>query len=133
MKFEKLLQELSFKTALSSGPGGQHVNKTETKVILEWDLSSSQAFTGEKLQKIREKLKNYISKDDVLQLNSSKTRSQHKNKSIVIERCLKLVEEALTPKKERKSTQATKASKLKRLTKKKQHAEIKKNRRKPTI
>jgi ribosome-associated protein len=133
MNSEKLLKELSFKTALSGGPGGQHVNKTETKVILEWNLLTTEVFSEEQLQKIRLRLGKYISKEGILQLNSSKTRSQHKNKGIVIDRLWVLLEEALKPRKQRKATQPSKASKIKRLTKKKQHSEIKKNRKSPLL
>lgn len=133
MNNEKLVKELHFKRALSGGPGGQHVNKTETKVILEWYIFKSEVFTEEQLQKISLKLKNFISKEGVLQMSCSKTRSQHKNKSIVIDRFLDVLEDALKPKKHRKASQPSKASKLKRLTNKKKHSEIKKNRKNPLI
>lgn len=133
MNRDKILKELRFKTALSGGPGGQHVNKTETKVILEWELMKTEACSEEELQKIKLKLKNYISKEEVFQLNCAKTRSQHKNKSIVIERFVLLIEESLRSQKNRKPTQASKASKLKRLAKKKKNAEIKKNRKNPLL
>ena len=133
MNTQKLLKELAFKTALSGGPGGQHVNKTETKVILEWNLLSTEVFSEEQVQKISLRLGKYISKEGILQLNSSKTRSQHKNKGIVIDRFWVLLEEALKPRKQRKATQPSKASKIKRLTKKKQHSEIKKNRKSPLL
>lgn len=133
MNRDKILKELRFKTALSGGPGGQHVNKTETKVILEWELMKSEACSEEELQKIKLKLKNYISKEEVFLLNCAKTRSQHKNKSIVIERFVLLIEESLRSQKNRKPTQASKASKLKRLAKKKRNAEIKKNRKNPLL
>ncbi len=133
MNRDKILKELRFKTALSGGPGGQHVNKTETKVILEWELMKTEACSEEELQKIKLKLKNYISKEEIFQLNCAKTRSQHKNKSIVIERFVLLIEESLRSPKNRKPTQASKASKLKRLAKKKRNAEIKKNRKNPLL
>lgn len=133
MNNEKIVKELNFKTALSGGPGGQHVNKTETKVILEWKVLQSKNFNEEQLQKLTHKLKNYISKEGVLQISSSKTRSQHKNKSIVIDRFLDLIEDVLKPRKKRKATQPSKAYKLKRLTHKKQHSEIKKNRKNPLL
>lgn len=133
MNKDKLLTDIAFKTALSGGPGGQHVNKTETKVILEWDITSSEAISTEEKQLLEQKLKNNISKDGIFQLNSSQTRSQHKNKKLVVNRFLKLMETSLQKKTKRKATKPTKSAKLKRLKKKKLHSEKKQLRKKPPL
>lgn len=133
MNKKTLLQELSFKTALSGGPGGQHVNKTETKVILEWDLTSTEAFSETTKIRLKEKLNTQLTKEEVLQLQCAQSRSQHKNKKLVIERFLDLIKKALQQKKKRKPTKPSKAAKLKRLKRKKQHSEKKANRKKPKI
>ena len=133
MNKDKLLTEIAFKTALSGGPGGQHVNKTETKVILEWEITSSEAISTEEKQLLEQKLKNNISKDGIFQLNSSQTRSQHKNKKLVVNRFLKLMETSLQKKTKRKATKPTKSAKLKRLKKKKLHSEKKQLRKKPPL
>lgn len=131
MKTEQLLMEITFKTTLSGGPGGQHVNKTETKVVLEWDVVSSEAVTEEEKKQIQLKLKNNINKEGVLQMNSSQTRSQHKNKRLVIENFLATIAASLVQKKKRKPTKPSKSAKLKRLKKKKIHADKKANRKRP--
>ncbi len=117
----------------SSGPGGQNVNKTSTKVILSWDVASSQAFDEEQKGRLREKLSNKITKEDILIINDSQSRSQHKNKENVIARFFLLLEYALQKPKPRKKTKVPRAVKRKRLEAKKQHAEKKANRKPPKL
>ncbi|WP_304038007.1 alternative ribosome rescue aminoacyl-tRNA hydrolase ArfB [Mesonia mobilis] len=128
---EELLQEADFKAVLSSGPGGQHANKTSTKVVLDWSLANSEVFSEEQKERLEFKLKNRLTKENVLQLSSDHTRSQHKNKEILIKRFFKVLEDALTIQKPRKKTKPSKASKLKRLKNKRIHSEKKANRKNP--
>ena len=128
---EELLQEADFKAVLSSGPGGQHANKTSTKVVLDWSLANSEVFSEEQKERLEFKLKNRLTKENVLQLSSDHTRSQHKNKEILIKRFFKVLEDALTIQKPRKRTKPSKASKLKRLKNKRIHSEKKANRKNP--
>jgi len=130
---EQLLTELTFKATRSSGAGGQHVNKTSSRVELYWEVSVSQAFSSEELDRIKEKLAHRITKEGVLQLASENSRSQHKNKEDVIKRLLALLEVAIVPPKVRKKRRPSKMAKLKRLKAKKQHSEKKANRKKPNI
>lgn len=131
MNQNQLFQELTFKTSLSGGPGGQHVNKTETKVLVNWDIANSQAVTEDEKIRIKSKLSSKINKEGELQVASAKTRSQHKNKQIAIDLLLEWVEKALIPKKKRKKSKPSHQSKLKRLKKKKMHSEKKKLRKNP--
>ncbi|MEO2060781.1 MAG: alternative ribosome rescue aminoacyl-tRNA hydrolase ArfB [Mesonia sp.] len=128
---EELLQEADFKAVLSSGPGGQHANKTSTKVVLDWSLANSEVFSEEQKERLEFKLKNRLTKENVLQLSSDHTRSQHKNKEILIKRFFKVLEDALTIQKPRKKTNPSKASKLRRLKNKRIHSEKKANRKNP--
>lgn len=128
---EELLQEADFKAVLSSGPGGQHANKTSTKVVLDWSLANSEVFSEEQKERLEFKLKNRLTKENVLQLSSDHTRSQHKNKEILIKRFFKVLEDALTIQKPRKKTKPSKASKLRRLKNKRIHSEKKVNRKNP--
>ena len=128
--FEELHRELNFKTSRSSGPGGQHVNKVESRVELLFDVENSEFLEKDQKVVVFEKLRNRISNEGMLRLQCDETRSQVKNKEIVVERFLQLIKEALKPKKERKPTKPGKASREKRLRNKKKLAE-KKEYRKP--
>ncbi len=128
--FEELKKEVSFRTSRSSGAGGQHVNKVSTRVELLFDIFDSKILTTDEKEKVKAKLKNRISSEGILMLACEETRSQAKNKAIVLKRFLGLVEDALQPEKPRKPTKPTKASVLKRLKDKKKIAE-KKDFRKP--
>ena len=131
MNKELLHNELTFKASRSSGPGGQHVNKTSTRMELYWSLENSFAFSEDQKVRLRKKLYNRLTKEQMLVLSSGQTRSQLKNKEHVIKRFFELLEEALILPKKRKKSKPTYASKVKRLTSKKQHAEKKANRKKP--
>ena len=131
MNKTQLLTELNFKSSRSSGPGGQHVNKTSTRIELFWEVGTTQAFTQNQIDRIREKLSNRITKEDVLQLASEKTRSQLRNKEAAIDLFFDILEQALHIPKRRKKTRPSKMARLKRLKAKKQHGEKKANRKKP--
>ena len=130
---EALLRELEFQFALSGGPGGQHVNKTETKVILIWDLQKSGVFSASQKDQLQQRLASKINSEGLLKLNVSKTRSQHQNKKIAILNFEDLVKKALQKKKKRIKTKPSRSAKLKRLQKKKKHSEKKANRQKPEL
>ncbi|WP_299214556.1 alternative ribosome rescue aminoacyl-tRNA hydrolase ArfB [uncultured Dokdonia sp.] len=133
MNKELLLTELTFKATRSSGPGGQHVNKTSTRVELYWSLEDSQVFSENQKVRLREKLHNRLTKEQILILASGQTRSQLKNKEHVTKRFFELLEEAVTPPKRRKKSRPSYSSKVKRLASKKQHSEKKSNRKKPNF
>ena len=130
---EALLRELEFQFALSGGPGGQHVNKTETKVILIWDLQKSGVFSASQKEQLQQRLTSKINSEGILKFNVSKTRSQHQNKKIAILNFEDLVKKALQKKKKRIKTKPSRSAKLKRLQKKKKHSEKKANRQKPEL
>jgi len=131
--FELLKQELVYKAVKSSGPGGQHVNKTASKVIVQFDIPSSAALSEDERSLLLEKLSSRLTNEGVLIMDSSESRSQHKNKELVTDRLLEVVSSALKKDKPRKKTRPTKASKLKRLHEKKAKSAIKADRRKPDL
>ncbi len=133
MKNEELLAECTFKAVRSSGPGGQHVNKTSSKVVLRWDLIASQVFDEEQKFRLRDKLANKLTKDDILVINNEQSRSQHKNKEAVIQQFFNTIKNGLQRQKRRKKTKPSRISKLKRLNGKKRHAEKKTNRKPPKL
>ncbi len=126
---EKIINEIIFKASLSSGAGGQHVNKVNTKVELRFHIDKSENFNEEEKHVLKTKLKNKISNEGFLVLSSQSERTQLKNKGKVLERFFDLLEKALKPEKKRKPTKPTKASKEKRLKEKHMQSEKKTGRK----
>lgn len=129
MNKDQLYQELTFKTSRSGGAGGQHVNKVSSKVELILDVNASNQYSEEQKEIILTKLANRIDNDGKLHLQCDETRSQLKNKEIVFERLLNLLEAALKPIKKRKSTKPSKSAVRKRLESKKKLSAKKDSRR----
>lgn len=122
MNNELIIKELKFKAVRSGGAGGQHVNKVSSKIELTFDLQNSESFSEEEKALLNQKLKNKLTKDNLLLLQCDKSRSQHKNKEIAIDRFLKLITNGLKVQKLRKATKPSKSSVHKRLEKKKKQA-----------
>ncbi len=116
MNAEVLISELSFKAIRSSGPGGQHVNKTASKVEVSFDLENSQALSETEKARLQNKIPTKISTEGILTLQCGETRSQHKNKAIVIERLIELLQKNLKVAKPRKKTKPSKGAIERRLT-----------------
>ena len=131
MDQEQLFRELNLKAVKSSGPGGQHVNKTASKVELHFDVEESAGISEEEKTRILKKLESRLTKENILILQSDESRSQHKNKEYVSQRFFSIIGEALKKPKIRKKTKPSKASKMKRLKKKKINSEKKANRKDP--
>lgn len=131
MKVDILLKELNLKAVRSGGAGGQHVNKTSSKVEVAFSIPNSAALSEDEKQRLLKKQDSRISKEGVIVMQSDETRSQHKNKSLVIERLLKWLEENLREKKLRKKTKPSKAVIEKRLKEKKRQALKKLHRKNP--
>lgn len=130
MNIDILLTELQFKASKSSGPGGQHVNKTASKVELSFNINTSQALSLAQKQLLLVRLKSRLTNNDILILQCNDGRSQHKNKKIVISRFINLLNENLKVKKPRKKTAPSKNAIERRLKLKKNNA-LKKATRKP--
>lgn len=128
-----LISELSFKAVRSSGAGGQHVNKTASKVELTFSLDDSIVFDEEQKMRLASNLKSRFTKDHILLLQCDESRSQHKNKALVIARFMELIHQGLKVPKKRKKTKIPQSVKLKRMETKKQVSEKKANRKPPEI
>lgn len=133
MNIDFLLTELTFKAIRSSGPGGQHVNKTASKVEVYYDLENSQALSESEKNRLRNKLSSKISSEGIISLQCGETRSQHRNKSIVIERLIELLNENLKVAKPRRKTKPSRGAVERRLKSKKQQALRKTNRKPPNL
>ncbi|GAA4269193.1 alternative ribosome rescue aminoacyl-tRNA hydrolase ArfB [Hyunsoonleella aestuarii] len=130
---EALLKELNFKAIRSSGSGGQHVNKVSSKIELLFDLRNSLVLEEEQKELICKNLRNKLTKEGLLILQCQESRSQHRNKDIVIHRFLDLLKTALEVPKSRKKTKVPKSVKEKRLQNKRNSSEKKANRKKLDI
>ncbi|WP_299366075.1 alternative ribosome rescue aminoacyl-tRNA hydrolase ArfB [Winogradskyella sp.] len=133
MDVEALKSELIYKAVRSSGSGGQNVNKVATKVVLYFNLESTEVFNHEEKERLRVFFKNRLNKLGILKLDSDESRSQLRNKTLVTQRFLRLVEEGLKEDKERKPTKVPKAVKQKRLETKRKVSEKKANRKPPRL
>lgn len=131
MNKEALLKELNFKAVRSGGAGGQHVNKVSSKVELIFDLQNSAEFSDDEKILLLKNLQTKLTKENVLLLSCDESRSQHKNKEIVIERFFTIIVNGLKVPKKRKATKPTKSSIQKRIDKKKNVALKKALRQKP--
>lgn len=125
------ISEIEFRTSRSSGPGGQNVNKLETRVELLFDVARSSSLTDEQRDLLFSRLKSNIDKEGVLRVVSQESRSQWKNKQEAIEKFVRLLRDALKPRKIRRKTTATPVSREKRLMEKKRVSEKKSMRRSP--
>jgi len=131
MNWNIILKEISFRTSRSSGAGGQHVNKTETKVELLFDVMSSAGLSDEEKELVKNKLVSRISDEGLLAISSQKSRSQLDNKDNTVEKLNHLLVKALTPVAKRIRTKPNKGAIEERLAEKKIQAEKKLARKKP--
>jgi len=123
--------ELSFTFVPSGGPGGQHANRSSTKVILEWNLAASRAVGPRQKQRIHAALRSRVNSAGVIRLSSDRHRSQLKNREDVAGRLGELIARALIPVKHRTATAPTASSRDRRIREKKRRGEIKRARRRP--
>lgn len=126
------LSELSFTASRASGPGGQHVNKTSSRITLHWSIEESEALSQFQKIRVSKYLATRVSRDGVLRLHTEESSSQHRNKELAKNRFVALLQEALKIQKKRRPTKPSKASKKRRLSEKKIRGDLKKLRKKPT-
>jgi ribosome-associated protein len=122
------LSELRFRFAQSSGPGGQHVNRSATRVELLFDVAGSPSLTEAQRERVLKTLASYIDSEGVLHLASQTFRSQLRNREEVVERFRMLMHKAMRIPKRRRPTRPSRAARERRLTSKRRRSELKRQR-----
>jgi ribosome-associated protein len=123
--------ELDYEFARSSGPGGQNVNKVETKVTLKFVIEESAALSDDEKRRVSEALASRITKGGVLRVTSQRHRTREANRHAAIGRFIELIDDALTEPAARKPTKVSRAARKRRLEDKKRRSRKKIMRRPP--
>jgi ribosome-associated protein len=121
--------ELSFRASRSGGPGGQHVNKTASRVSLYWDLAGTVALDAVQRARVMRRLASRLTRDGFIAIHVEDERSQHQNRRIARERLAAMVAEALVVRRARRRTSVSASQKRRRLDGKRRTAEKKRLRR----
>ena len=117
--------ELEVRATRSSGAGGQHVNKTSSRIEITWNVRESKAISDEQRAILNERLASRISADGAIRVVASEFRSQRQNRERAEARLVELVRRALTPRKKRKPTRRPRSADEARLASKKLHSKKK--------
>lgn len=123
------LTELNFSFARSGGPGGQNVNKVNTKATLRWGVADSPSLPEGVRQRFLEKYKRRITTEGELVLSSQRFRDQGRNVADCLDKLRELLLEVATPPKRRKKTKPSRAARERRLQQKSRQSEKKQRRR----
>lgn len=122
--------DIAFKFSRSSGPGGQNVNKVNTRVTLLFDLANCEGLNDEQKRCVARRLSGRVTKDGILRVVSQRHRTQKANREAALERLVELLRGALAKKRMRKQTSVPRAEREKRLVEKKRRGELKRQRKK---
>lgn len=125
--------ELWTTTSRSGGAGGQHVNRTESRVTLFWSPANSSVLDDHQRARLQQRLGSRLSNEGVLQVSAEAHRSQHRNREEARRVLAELVERALRRRKRRIPTRRTRGSERRRLASKKQQGEKKRLRKNPDV
>ena len=123
--------EIQFAATRSTGPGGQNVNKVNSRVILEFDLQNSSSLSPYQKRRIVGSLGPRITKQGILRMQAQRHRSQAANRAELVERFIQLLQKALQPRKYRVPTRVPARVREKRLEGKKKRTQIKRIRQAP--
>jgi len=126
------LAELTFRFSRASGPGGQHVNRTASRVELLYDVANSPSLTEPQRQRVLMSLARYIDRRGVLHLVAQTTSSQWRNRQVALARLQRLLRHALEPRCRRLATRPSRRARERRLRDKRRRGTAKQLRRKPS-
>ncbi len=121
--------ELRYRASRASGPGGQHVNKTSTRIEVRWNVAESASLSEDQRARILERLHRRIDSDGVLRVAAGERRSQRANREAAVRRLNTLVRGALHRRRPRKPTKPSRAARERRLERKRRRSAIKQHRR----
>ena len=124
--------ELEISSGRSSGPGGQHANKTETRITLKWNIVASKALLDRQRAQLLRKFASTLTSRGELVISVEDFRSQHRNKALAYERLVNRLQNALRREKRRIKTKPSRTAKAKRVDSKKKVAAKKRLRRRAT-
>ena len=122
-------EELELSASRSSGPGGQHVNTTDSRIQVRWDLRRSNALTPDEKERVGQRLASRLTQDGILVLACDVHRSQRRNREEVLARLATMVRQALHRPRPRKPTAVPRGIREKRLQQKRARADLKRTRR----
>jgi ribosome-associated protein len=125
--------ELDVRVSRASGAGGQHVNKTSSRVEIFWNIPGSRALNDDQRTRLLDKLSSRLTTEGSIRVVASDMRSQSRNRDLAEERLVELVRRALMIPRKRKPTRPTRAAKEARLETKKRHSNKKQQRRGPSL
>ncbi len=125
--------EFRFTFARSAGPGGQNVNKVNTKVTLHWPVESSPSLPDDIRDRFRSKYGQRINKNGELVIYSQRYREQGRNTDDCLDKLREMLLDVATAPKKRKRTRPSRASKERRLRDKKAKSQAKESRRRPRM
>ncbi|WP_439643199.1 alternative ribosome rescue aminoacyl-tRNA hydrolase ArfB [Gemmatimonas sp.] len=125
------LAELQITAISGGGPGGQHVNKSATRIAVQWNARTSRALRDEQRERVLGKLASRLDTDGALRIVAGEFRSQQQNRRAALERLQQLIARALVVPRTRRATKPTRGSVLDRLSEKKQRSATKQQRRRP--
>ena len=123
--------EIAFRFSRAGGPGGQHVNTTDSRVELLWGVAGSTALSEDLRARVIDALGGRVDGTGVLRIVVDTTRSQHENRARAVARLVALVAAALRPAKIRRPTRPGPGARAERLAEKRRRSEIKRDRRAP--
>ena len=124
--------ELWFTASRSGGPGGQHVNKSSTRVTLHWDPSGSRVLNERQRERILRRLSPRVNSQGIVQVSVETTRSQLRNREMARKRLAGLILDALKVRKRRIPTKVRASAKQRRLESKRRRGAVKRMRGRPS-